>query len=566
MRKLIIAALTVVALAFTVPQIVRSDGFNTVSDLTSVSSDICVANASGGCLQNEAVSTTNPTVVPDKSNDDTGIGGGGAGTISFIINGTEYGRVNDQGITAQVGGARLRSVTPTATVPNILPLGATDPNTGIGWAGADQLSLVAGGVASLHVRTTGVTIDTSTIDTLVVTTRSTITATGIVDLSSSDASTTTEGLVFPQHATACSGGTAEGQVCWEADANILHIGDSSGLQDFLPASAFSGAATLSGTGVVTTTAITAESIPGTTPTATGTDAVGIGDGAVAGDAAGDNGVLAIGANSTSTGVDSIAIGENTDATGDNSIAIGGNAVDATSADATAARAIAIGNNSLADAINGIAIGVTSNAGGTDAIAIGSASDASAIGAIAIGDNANAAGANCVAIGGNATNDDSADCSAADSVAIGQHILADDIGEFAFASGEFAAQSDAHTSIFVLRNQTTDGAQTELFSDGTAGDISVPSDCTVAFRISLAARRTDADNESAAYFFEGAIDNNAGTAALVGTIGKVIVAEDTVAWDATVTADMGGSVDVLVTGEAAKTIRWVARAEITEVCG
>ncbi|KKK61897.1 hypothetical protein LCGC14_3009760, partial [marine sediment metagenome] len=38
MRKLIICALTAVALAFTVPQIVRSDGFNTVSDLTSVSS------------------------------------------------------------------------------------------------------------------------------------------------------------------------------------------------------------------------------------------------------------------------------------------------------------------------------------------------------------------------------------------------------------------------------------------------------------------------------------------------------------------------------------------------
>ena len=251
MKKLIIAALTAVALAFTVPQIVRSDGFNTVSDLTSVSSDICVANASGGCLQNEAASTTNPTLIPDQGELTTGIGGIGSSTVSIIVNGVEQGTFNNQGITGSVGGARLRAQAPSATAPNILPSGASDPNTGIGWDGADRLSLIAGGVEGLLVSTTGVTIDTSTIDTLVIATRSTITATGIVDLSSSDASTTTEGFILPQHATACAGGTAEGQVCWEADANILHIGDGTTIQDFPPASAFSGDATVTGTGVVT---------------------------------------------------------------------------------------------------------------------------------------------------------------------------------------------------------------------------------------------------------------------------------------------------------------------------
>lgn len=39
-------------------------------------------------------------------------------------------------------------------------------------------------------------------------------------------STTTEGLILPQHATDCStAGTAEGQVCWEADANTLWVGN-----------------------------------------------------------------------------------------------------------------------------------------------------------------------------------------------------------------------------------------------------------------------------------------------------------------------------------------------------
>ncbi len=390
-------------------------------------------------------------------------------------------------------------------------------------------------------------------------------------------------------------------------------------------------------------AFTAESQPGTVPTATGTDAIGIGDGAVAGNDVGDNAVIAIGARSTATGADSVAIGENADATGANSIAIGGNSTDATSADATAADAIAIGSNSLADGAQGVAIGVRADAGGAAAVAISDTANASGLSAVAIGENSdatgnnsvaiggssvdassadatntnavaiggnslasdvdsvglgasavgsgnsslaiganstasanrsiaigrqtNASGANCIAIGGNLTTTDSADCSAADSVAIGQHILADDIGEFAFASGEFATQSDAHTSIFVLRNSTTDTTQTELFADGSAGDISVPSDCTVSFRINVVARQTDADGVSAGYLVIGVIDNNAGTTALVGSVTTTTVGEDVAGWDVTATADdTNDGINVLVTGAVGDAVRWVARAEIVEVCG
>lgn len=79
----------------------------------------------------------------------------------------------------------------------------------------------------------------------------TMAATDLLDMSGTDASTATEGLILPQHATACAGGTAEGQPCWEADANILHIGDGATIQDFPPASAISGDVTMSGTGAVT---------------------------------------------------------------------------------------------------------------------------------------------------------------------------------------------------------------------------------------------------------------------------------------------------------------------------
>lgn len=48
----------------------------------------------------------------------------------------------------------------------------------------------------------------------------------LLNMSSVSVSTTTEGLILPQHATDCStAGTAEGQVCWEADANTFYVGN-----------------------------------------------------------------------------------------------------------------------------------------------------------------------------------------------------------------------------------------------------------------------------------------------------------------------------------------------------
>ncbi len=296
----------------------------------------------------------------------------------------------------------------------------------------------------------------------------------------------------------------------------------------------------------------------------GVGAIAIGDTANA--STGDS--IAIGTDSVaSTNINAIAIGQFTDATGNASIAIGGSGTDSSSADAVSLRAVAIGNNALADATDAAAFGTNADAGGTSSVALGDTTSASADRSIAIGDNAAATGANCIAIGGNTTTSDSADCSAADSIAIGQHVIADDIGEFAFASGEFAAQSDAHTSIFVLRNNTTDATQTELFADASAGDISVPSDCTLIFSIDIVARQTDADDVSAGYSVSGVMDNNAGTTALVGSIIKTTISEDVASWDATITADdSNDGINVLVTGAVGDAVRWVARAEIVEVCG
>ena len=301
-------------------------------------------------------------------------------------------------------------------------------------------------------------------------------------------------------------------------------------------------------------AFNTESTVGTACTATGADAVCIGDGAIAGDGA-DRGVVALGAGATATGINSLSLGQNTDATGNNSIAIGGSDTDSNSADATADNALSIGPSTNASSVGSVAFGAQAQ---------------STIGAsIAIGYFSNASGSNCIAIGGNGTTTDSADCSAADSVAIGQHILADDIGEFAFASGEFSTQSDAHMSWYVLRNQTTDNTQTELFAGASAGTISVDSDCTTVARIDIVARQANEDGTSAMYLIQVGLDNNAGTTAVLEAATVTTIFEDANAstWDVTATADdTNDSINILVTGAASDNINWVARAEVVESCG
>ena len=54
------------------------------------------------------------------------------------------------GGTAGAGRATLRGVAPSSTVPVVCPK-STDLDTGLGWAGADLLSLIAGGAEGMRV-------------------------------------------------------------------------------------------------------------------------------------------------------------------------------------------------------------------------------------------------------------------------------------------------------------------------------------------------------------------------------------------------------------------------------
>lgn len=173
----------------------------------------------------------------------------------------------------------------------------------------------------------------------------------------------------------------------------------------------------------------------------------------------------------------------------------------------------------------------------------------------------ASGTNAVAIGSGAN------ATATAAVAIGDRSDSRLAGGMAFAQGRFATDGDAQAGLYVLRNATSDATVTELFMNGSSTRVALPNNSVFLFDIYVTGRRTDATGGSAGYRFTGVMkrDGNAGSTGLVGSVSKTVIAETNTAWDATVTADTtNGSIKVEVTGEAAKSIRWVAVMNTTEV--
>jgi hypothetical protein len=222
--------------------------------------------------------------------------------------------------------------------------------------------------------------------------------------------------------------------------------------------------------------------------------------------------------------------------------------------ASGAAAFASGSGNTASGDHSFVGGSTNIASNSDATAFGYSNTASGLRSFAAGFSTTSSGDYSTAISNNSTTR-------------GLY------GSFANASGNFSVQGDAQTGAYVARGQTTNGTPKVLTFDnstaGTTNQVVLPNDSTYFINVFIAARRTDADNGSAAYMFQGCIDRNtnAASTSLVGTPVKTVLAEDTVAWDVTATADTtNGALSITVTGEAAKTISWVAYIQTVEVVG
>lgn len=127
--------------------------------------------------------------------------------------------------------------------------------------------------------------------------------------------------------------------------------------------------------------------------------------------------------------------------------------------------------------------------------------------------------------------------------------------------------------YSLRVTTSNSTPVELTTDGAAaasGNMLVlDDDSTYVYDVLVTARRTDANDESAAYQLFACLDRNTGvaTTALVGTVAKTVIAEDTAGWDVNITADTTlGAISIKVTGENSKDIDWRASVRRVMVTG
>lgn len=156
------------------------------------------------------------------------------------------------------------------------------------------------------------------------------------------------------------------------------------------------------------------------------------------------------------------------------------------------------------------------------------------------------------------------------MAIGYRASAELHRELCYSSGTFVTSGDQMTRRFNAAGITTDATPTAIkIGNYASGTMALPNDTSWAVEILVVARRTDADGETAAYKILGAIDRqtNAASTALVGTPSYTVIAEDDADWDVAISADTtNGALVITVTGEADKTIRWVASVTISHVSG
>jgi hypothetical protein len=173
------------------------------------------------------------------------------------------------------------------------------------------------------------------------------------------------------------------------------------------------------------------------------------------------------------------------------------------------------------------------------------------------------GVNSIALG------DGAQTAATDSLAIGSQSLSRVEGSVMQANGRFASTGDAQAGRYLLRTHTINAIPTEFFINGTAGGtrLVLPDDSTWTFKVTITAHRTDLPNGHAGYTSVGVIFRSSGanTTSIQGSIQKTVLAESNPSWDINISADsVNGALKITATGEAGKTIRWVALVETVEV--
>jgi len=203
-------------------------------------------------------------------------------------------------------------------------------------------------------------------------------------------------------------------------------------------------------------------------------------------------------------------------------------------------------------------GGTGASGANSAVVGGTSNRSTQTSAITLGGSTNTADAtNAVAAGDNTY------CPGNTAFGIGQRALGDRLRMFAHASGQFAAFGDAQRVRFVMRNKTTTNSAVELFLDGSATRLTIPSGKVLGLTINICGI-SSTGAAVAHYMRQYALKNVSGTTSEVYapiTIGTDNAAGTSIALSASDAAD---ALVVSVTGTASTIWRWVASVDAVEI--
>lgn len=151
-----------------------------------------------------------------------------------------------------------------------------------------------------------------------------------------------------------------------------------------------------------------------------------------------------------------------------------------------------------------------------------------------------------------------------SIAGGGFALADKYGQNAYGSGRFSENGDAQTSVFVVRNTTTNTTPTVLYLDGTAASekMTLNDGDYWVFR-ALVVGGDDNHSIWGSYVVTGFIQRTGGIITIQG-VTTTVISEVNPSYDATANIGLPWGLSIVVTGDASNTMRWVARVEVTQL--
>lgn len=248
-------------------------------------------------------------------------------------------------------------------------------------------------------------------------------------------------------------------------------------------------------------------------------------------------------------------------------------VEGTGCTASSSGAHAEGNSTTASGSQSHAEGYITTAGGASSHAEGQTTSASGNSSHAEGINTTASGTYSHAEG------DSCIAGGSTSHAQGAYASAPRYLQSSQGAGQFATTGDAQAATFVASRQTTDATATVLtfnqsgaitLTGANTNVLTIPINRAHQFTVNVVARRSDVSGDTAGWEFRGLVSRgSSGNAALVGTtLGSSWGAAGAAAWDVTLSVNTTDATNnylvITVTGEAAKTIRWVARIDTVEV--